>query len=325
MVNARSTTNRILILSLGVCPCACDAENTVAISQNQKLTEGNLMFAGCQYRLKHPNAMWFFEQALSERWQARSEPDWSQGKRSCGATLSLHYASDKQVTEKSFAVTMADKRGAFYAVSMDGQPVREDGLLAKGLFAILAERTPRFTNIKMVDDEDIVGGFTPYELKWISSPELTERVSKERDEDFDRRAVEKGPSTRKAALLRHRRQPPLRMPPAALVYRGGRAYNGGRTDVGIGGRLEWNLHSSRGTRKIPVFTEWNEDLCAVRRVVRGHHLHPDAAPIHVPRGGDGLVQPLRGRVDTYHTTLRSGGCDAIGEDVRCTGNAKGRL
>lgn len=204
MAKTQLKPKRILVFLLGACFCAWQSEavDGATASEGQELTGVELTFIGCQYRLKHRNAMWLFEQALSERWQATSKPDWSQGKRSFGATLSLHYVSGRQVTDKTFTVTMTDKgSAAFCAVSLGGQPVREDSLLAKVLFAILAERTPRFTNIKMVDDEDIVGGFTPYEMKWIGSPELTERVSRERDEDFDRRAVEKGPSTREGRQM----------------------------------------------------------------------------------------------------------------------------
>lgn len=136
------------------------------------------------------------ERALAEDWQATSEPDWSQGQKTIGATLSLHYASDKDVATKTLAVTLAQKEGAPYAVAVNGTPLRENSLLAKVLFVIVTQRSRPFTDIRFVSDESIYGGFTPFELRMIGDPELTERASKPTDEHFERRAVEIGPSTR---------------------------------------------------------------------------------------------------------------------------------
>ena len=70
-------------------------------------------------------------------------------------------------------------------------------------------------------------------------------------------------------------------------------------------------------RKVPVFTGRNEDLRAMRGVEFGHHVHSHAARIHVPRCGDGLVQPLRDRVGPFQQygkrVLRCGAREGVAQ------------
>ena len=48
-------------------------------------------------------------------------------------------------------------------------------------------------------------------------------------------------------------------------------------------------HAAAGTRDLPVFIEAQGDHGSRPGVVRGHHLYPDEARVHVSDGGDGLL------------------------------------
>ena len=98
----------------------------------------------------------------------------------------------------------------------------------------------------------------------------------------------------------------LRQPQTCREADAGDGITGGRTGSA-------HEQTTPGARQTPVFTAWNGDRRAVPGVERGHHLHPDAARLHVPRGRHRLVQPLRarlGRVQQHGERLLRGNVDA---------------
>jgi len=63
---------------------------------------------------------------------------------------------------------------------------------------------------------------------------------------------------------------------------------------GSGGHLSQagNQPTPAGARNLPVFIEAQGHHGTRPGLVRGHHLHPHAAGVHVSDGGDGLVEPV---------------------------------
>lgn len=166
-----------------------------ADSPNQGVVAVDLLFVGCEYQFRHPNATWLFEEAVTEDWHSKDAPEGKKMDGSVEATLTFHYGTNAEAQAKTLTISLVDKDGAYYAASVGGHTLREDSLLAKALFAVIAERSPRFTEAKVASDEGIIGGFTPRELRYIGNAELTRRVSEDIDAELERRAVEKGNST----------------------------------------------------------------------------------------------------------------------------------
>ena len=78
---------------------------------------------------------------------------------------------------------------------------------------------------------------------------------------------------------------------------GGESQAGATTDAtdGFGGDLSKasNDGCSDGASEIPVFIEGSCGHAAERSLGGRHHIHPDVDGVHVPGGGDRLVQPVR--------------------------------
>lgn len=95
---------------------------------------------------------------------------------------------------------------------------------------------------------------------------------------------------------------------------------GGTVDEGHGhrGHLSQAGHKpgSAGTRDLPVFIEEQVHYGSRPGMVRGHHLHPHEARVHVSDGGDGLVEPVRAGVGVEQHAgggvLRAGMADGAG-------------
>lgn len=75
-------------------------------------------------------------------------------------------------------------------------------------------------------------------------------------------------------------------------------------------------HAAPRTSNLPVFIAWNGDSCAEPGVVRGPDVRGDAPRLHVPDGGDGLVQPVRhrmGRIQQHGERFLRGGVETRAE------------
>jgi len=172
--------------------------NELAVCLERPLAEIELRMDTTIYLISHANALWAFQEAIREPWQAAGPPDWAAGRDSRGASFCVRFR-DNGMT-KDWALMMVEKEPhstVWCPVRVGMTWCREDSLLARLIRVLIIGRRPGPGDLNpwSVTDHEIVGGFQAHELRWIDFPELTQRVQREEEADYKMRAVEKGEAT----------------------------------------------------------------------------------------------------------------------------------